>query len=195
MFTSPPTSKSYQFYTLNPFLTISLPRPLCPSSRKPPLFGPRWRGPGLGDPSMRSYAGETGQGPNSVGTSDRNSSEGLHLFPPCVTPSAEPIFLPGISGGSFLPGVEQKAGRKRREGGQGIPTTQCCSPCSFPTPPPPPPNTIPGLIFSNTAHTLVTPCHPPTRQEAGAVIHQLRGGIWPHPGPLSPSPGWKRPAE
>lgn len=94
-------------------------------------------GAGLGDPSMRSYAGETGQGPNSVGTSDRNSSKGLHLFPPCVTPSAEPTFLPGISGGSFLPGVEQKAGRKRTEGGQGIPTTQCCSPCSFPTHPHP----------------------------------------------------------
>lgn len=61
---------------------------------------------------MRSYAGEMGQGPDSVGASDRISSEALHLFPPCVTPSVEPTFLPGISGGSFLPGAEQKAGKK-----------------------------------------------------------------------------------
>lgn len=73
---------------------------------------------------MRSYAGEMGQEPDSVGASDRISSEALHLFPPCVTPSVEPTFLPGISGGSFLPGAEQKAGKKGREGGQGIPTTQ-----------------------------------------------------------------------
>ena len=58
---------------------------------------------------------------------------------------------------------------------------------SFPSTPTPPPNTIPGLIFSIAARTLVTPCHPPTRQEAAVLApscHQLRGGIQPRPGHL-----------
>lgn len=59
------------------------------------------------------------------------------------------------------------------------------APAPFPSTPTPPPNTIPGLIFSIAARTLVTPCHPPTRQEAAVLVpssHQLRGGIQPRPG-------------
>lgn len=58
-------------------------------------------------------------------------------------------------------------------------------PAPFPSTPTPPPNTIFGLIFSIAARTLVTPCHPPTRQEAAVLVpssHQLRGGIQARPG-------------
>lgn len=79
---------------------------------------------------------------------------------------------------------EVKEGRQGR-GDTGHTVFLVSSP--FPSTPTPPPNTIPGLIFSIAARTLVTPCHPPTRQEAAVLAsscHQLRGGIQPRPGHL-----------
>lgn len=75
--------------------------------------------------------------------------------------------------------------KERRQGRGNTDHTIFRLPAPFPSTPIPPPNTIPGLIFSITARTLVTPCHPPTRQEAAVLVpssHQLRGGIQPRPG-------------
>lgn len=130
--------------------------------------------------------------PSSMGTSDRIPYGISYVSFPTVCGSH---FRPWDFWGPLMAWAEQKVGRKGRESGQGNTDHKILqSPLLSHTPPPPPPNTIPGLIFSNRAGTLVTPCHPPTRQEAGAVIHQLRGGIQPHPGPLSPSFGCRRPA-
>ena len=76
-------------------------------------------------------------------------------------------------------------GKEGRKGRGNTDHTIFRVPAPFPSTPTPPPNTIPGLIFSITALTLVTPCHPPTRQEAAVLVpsfRQLRGGIQPHPG-------------
>lgn len=175
---------SYPVYSLNAVPTSSLTLTSYPS-RSPSFSSPRWW--------WRGQDQEMGQAPSFMGTSDRMPPGGLYLFPPCA--HLQRPLHPWNFWGPLLAWAEQKAGRKGRESGQGNTDHTILQSLLLPhTPPPPPPNTIPGLIFSNRAGTLVTPCHPPTRQEAGAVIHQLRGGIRSHPGPLSPSLGCMRPA-
>lgn len=131
-----------------------------PSSRNPSFSATRWRR--AGDGHLR-----------------QNPIWRVVCFPTMCTPAVDLWNF----WGPLLAWAEQKADRKGRESGQGNTddTTLQCLLLSY-TPPPPPPSTIPGLIFSNRAGTLVTPCHPPTRQ----------GGWCRHPSAerWDPAPPW-----
>lgn len=61
-------------------------------------------------------------------------------------------------------------------------------PAPFPSTPTPPPNTIPGLIFSIAALTLVTPCHP-TYTAGGCCA----GAVIPSAERWDPAPPWAPP--
>lgn len=92
-----------------------------------------------------SYAGEDGAGAQLCGDLGQNLISGAVSFPTVCDTFSGAHFPPrnftggggGSGGRGSWPGAEQKAGRKGKEVGQGMPTTQYCSPCSFPAHPHP----------------------------------------------------------